>query len=408
MITSTLTAWISLWLPSGEWRRPVGCRVVSGRTLVVTNDFPPRVGGIESFVLAMVQRMDPSKVVVHTARQAGDAAFDARLAFPVVRDPSRVMLPTPWITRRAVRIAREMECDSVWFGAAAPLGLMASTLRRRAGVRRTVATTHGHEVWWAKALVTRKLLHRIGETNDVMTYLGEYTRSRIARALSPAASARMVQLTPGVDTEAFNPSVDGRPVRELYGLGDRPVIVCVSRLVQRKGQDMLIRALPLVQQTVPDAAVLIVGDGPMMDKLVRLAASLGVSRDVVFAGAVPWAELPPFFAAGDVFCMPCRTRRLGFEVEGLGIVYLEASATGLPVVAGNSGGAPDTVLDGATGRVVDGRSESALSGGIADLLRDRTLAGSLGARGRSWAAERWPWSVQVGRLKSCLNQPARS
>ncbi len=260
--------------------------------------------------------------------------------FPVIRDPSRIMLPTPSITKRSVAIARDMGCDSVWFGAAAPLGLMASALKSRAGVRRTVATTHGHEVWWAKTPGTRQLLHRIGETNDVLTYLGEFTRSQIAKALSPAAAARMVQLTPGVDTDAFNPSVDGTPVREMYGLGDRPVIVCVSRFVERKGQDMLIRALPLVQRSVPDAALLLVGDGPMRKKLVRLASELGVAKDVIFTGSVPWAELPPYFAAGDVFCMPTRTRKAGFEVEGLGIVYLEASATGLPVVSGTSVGRP--------------------------------------------------------------------
>jgi phosphatidylinositol alpha-1,6-mannosyltransferase len=184
------------------------------RTLVITNDFPPRVGGIESFVLAMVQRMPPESVVVHTARQDGDAAFDAGLAFPVIRDPSRLMLPTPSISRRSVAIAREMHCESVWFGAAAPLGLMASALKSRGGVRRTVATTHGHEVWWARTPGARQLLHRIGETNDVLTYLGSFTRGKIARALSPAAAARMVQLTPGVDVDAFHPGVDGTPVRE--------------------------------------------------------------------------------------------------------------------------------------------------------------------------------------------------
>jgi phosphatidylinositol alpha-1,6-mannosyltransferase len=375
--------------------------------LVVTNDFPPRVGGIESFVLAMVQRMDPASVVVHTARQAGDIAFDADLAFPVVRDPSRIMLPTPTITKRSVGIAREMGCDSVWFGASAPLGLMAATLKSKAGVRRTVATTHGHEVWWAKTPGTRRLLHRIGETNDVLTYLGEYTRSEIARALSPSAAARMVQLTPGVDVEAFNPSVDGRPVRDLYGLGERPVVVCVSRLVERKGQDMLIRALPFVQRSVPGAAVLLVGDGPMRERLVRIASELGVAKDVVFAGAKPWAELPPFFAAGDVFCMPTRTRKAGFEVEGLGIVYLEASATGLPVVAGNSGGAPDAVLDGETGAVVDGTRPEPVAQAVSQLLLDPERASLQGAAGHAWVESTWQWDQLGGRLRDLLGGQER-
>jgi phosphatidylinositol alpha-1,6-mannosyltransferase len=378
---------------------------VSGRTLVVTNDFPPRVGGIESFVLAMVKRMPADSVVVHTARQEGDAAFDAGLGFPVIRDPARLMVPTPSVTKRSVAIARDMGCESVWFGAAAPLGLMAGALKARGGVRRTVATTHGHEVWWARTPGPRQLLRRIGDTNDVLTYLGGYTRGQVSRALSPPAAARMVQLTPGVDVEAFEPGVDGTPVREQYGLGDRPIVVCVSRLVKRKGQDMLVRALPLIQQRVPDAVVLIVGDGPMREELAHLARSLGVAADVVFAGAHPWAELPPFFAAGDVFCMPSRTRKAGFEVEGLGIVYLEASATGLPVVAGASGGAPDTVRQGETGFVVDGTSPTSIAARVGDLLLDAGLRERLGKAGRSWVEEHWGWELMGQRLRDLLRPP---
>ena len=295
-----------------------------------------------------------------------------------------------------------MGCTSVWFGAAAPLGLMAPALKSKAGVRRTVATTHGHEVWWAKAPGTRRLLRRIGETQRRADLPGGVHRGRRSRApCTPSAAARMVQLTPGVDTDAFHPSVDGRPVRDLYGLGDRPVVVCVSRFVERKGQDMLIRALPLVQREVPDAALLLVGDGPMRDTLVRLASELGVSRDVVFVGAKPWAELPPYFAAGDVFCMPTRTRKAGFEVEGLGIVYLEASATGLPVVAGDSGGAPDAVLDGVTGYVVPAGRPDDVAAALTKVLCDRDLGRALGAAGRDWAERSWTWD---GRLRTLLDQ----
>lgn len=374
------------------------------RTLVVTNDFPPRVGGIESFVLEMVRRMPPDRVVVHTARQEGDAAFDAGLPFPVVRDPSRIMLPTPSITRRVVVTARGHGCDTVWFGAAAPLGLMATALKKRAGVRRTVATTHGHEVWWAMAPVTRQLLRRIGDTNDVVTYLGEFTRSRIARALSPAARERMVQLTPGVDTSRFHPGVDGRPVRERYDLGERPVILCVSRLVKRKGQDTLIKALPLVHRSVPDAVVLLVGDGPERARLERLARRLGVAEDVVFAGAHPWEETPPFYAAADVFCMPCRTRKFGLEVEGFGIVYLEASASGLPVVVGDSGGAPDTVQEGRTGFTVDGTRPSEVARRVVHVLADSERTPLIGEAGRRWAVDVFDWAVTARRLRDLLTR----
>lgn len=379
---------------------------MTGRTLVVTNDFPPRVGGIESFVLEMARRMPPDSVVVHTARQPGDGEFDASLDFPVVRDPARLMLPTPAITSRTVRIARDLGCDSVWFGAAAPLGLMAGALRRRAGVRRTVATTHGHEVWWAKTPGARRLLRRIGTSNDVLTYLGSFTRDQVARALPRDVAARMVQLAPGVDSAVFHPDVDGSPVRRRYGLGSRPVVVCVSRLVERKGQDMLIRALPLVHRAVPDAVVLIVGDGPRRRSLGQLATSLGVAGDVVFAGAQPWAELPPFLAAGDVFAMPTRTRKAGWEVEGLGIVYLEASAMGLPVVAGSSGGSPDAVRDGETGYVVDASTPELLAERLVDLLCDCELAARLGAEGRAWVEQCWSWERASEQLERLLHSPA--
>jgi phosphatidylinositol alpha-1,6-mannosyltransferase len=371
------------------------------RTLVVTNDFPPRTGGIESFVLAVARRLPAGSLVVHTARQRGDAAFDAGLPFPVVRDPSPLMVPTPRIARRAGEIARGEGCDRVWFGAAAPLGLMAPALRA-AGVERTVATTHGHEVWWATVPATRPLLHRIGEQNDVVTYLGEYCRRRIAAALSPAARARMARFTPGVDDATFRPGCGGDEVRRRLGLADRPVVVCVSRMVARKGQDMLVRALPLIRQRVPDAALLLVGDGPHRPEVERLVERLDLRAHVVFAGRQPWDETPAYYDAGDVFCMPTRTRLLGLEPEALGICYLEAAATGLPVVAGDSGGAPDAVLDGENGLVVDGRDVAAVADACATFLADPALARAFGARGREWVARAWRWDDLAARLQGLL------
>jgi len=375
--------------------------VDDGRTLIVTNDFPPRTGGIESFVLAMAQRMPADRVVVHTARQRGDREHDAALPFRVVRDPSRLMVPTPAIARRSAALAREHGCDRVWFGAAAPLALMAPTLRR-AGVRRVVATTHGHEVWWSSVPGARQALHAIGERTDVLTYLGEYCRARIARPLSPAARARMVQLTPGVDDQVFRPGSGGRWVRERHGLTDRPVVVCVSRVVARKGQDVLVRAMPAIRERVPGAALLLVGDGPYRRTVERLVSRLGLGDDVVLAGRVPWHETPAYYDAGDVFCMPTRTRLGGLEPEALGICYLEAAATGLPVVAGDSGGAPDAVLDGENGMVVDGRDVGQVANRVATLLADHELARRFGERGRAWVGERWRWDDLAERLQRLL------
>ncbi len=374
------------------------------KTLIVTNDFPPRPGGIQAFVHSMALRLDPGQVVVYASTwKDGEevAAFDAEQPFPVVRDRTSVLLPTPRITRRAARLLREHGCSSVWFGAAAPLGLMAPALRA-AGARTIVATTHGHEAGWAQLPAARALLRRIGEGTDTITYLGEYTRSRIAAALSAGAAARMVQLPPGVDEKAFHPGSGGAVVRAKLGLTDRPVVVCVSRLVPRKGQDTLIQAMPRLLRRVPDAVLLIVGGGPYRARLERLATEIGVAESVRFTGPVAWEELPAHYGAGDVFAMPCRTRRGGLDVEGLGIVYLEASATGLPVVAGDSGGAPDAVLDGETGWVVGGGSAADAAERIAVLLEDADLRRRFGDRGRQWVEEAWRWDLLADRLRRLL------
>ncbi|WP_415950803.1 glycosyltransferase family 4 protein [Streptomyces sp. KLOTTS4A1] len=378
------------------------------KTLIVTNDFPPRPGGIQAFLHNMALRLDPEQLVVYASTwkrgregMEATAAFDEEQPFKVVRDRTTMLLPTPRVTRRATALLREHGCTSVWFGAAAPLGLMGGALRK-AGATRLVATTHGHEAGWAQLPGSRQLLRRIGESTDTITYLGEYTRSRIAAALTPEAAARMVQLPPGVDEKTFHPGSGGAEVRERLGLSERPVVVCVSRLVPRKGQDTLIEAMPLILAKVPDAVLLIVGGGPYEKELRKLAAETGVADSVRFTGAVPWGELPAHYGAGDVFAMPCRTRRGGLDVEGLGIVYLEASATGLPVVSGDSGGAPDAVLDGETGWVVRGGSPEESADRITSLLLDPALRSRMGERGRAWVEEKWRWDLLAERLEELL------
>ncbi|HEX6468079.1 MAG TPA: glycosyltransferase family 4 protein [Streptosporangiaceae bacterium] len=371
------------------------------KTLVVTNDFPPRPGGIQAFVHNLAGRRPRGSVVVYAPAWPGAAAFDAAQPFPVVRHPSSLMLPEPRVLRRARDIAAAEGCDSVLFGAAAPLGLLTRALRS-SGVERFVALTHGHEAAWAQLPPARAVLRRIGDDVDVMTYLGEYTRSRIARALSAAAAARMARLAPGVDETVFLAGAGGAEVRAELGLADRPVVVCVSRLVPRKGQDTLIRCWPRVLRAIPDAALLLVGGGPYRATLEKLAAETGVAGAVRFTGSVPWDRLPAHYDAGDVFAMPCRTRRRGLDVEGLGIVYLEASATGLPVVAGDSGGAPDAVVPGETGLVVPGRSVAAVADALLALLRDPGRAAAMGEKGRSWVEREWRWEIQAERLGALL------
>ncbi|HKC29563.1 MAG TPA: glycosyltransferase family 4 protein [Jatrophihabitans sp.] len=370
------------------------------RTLVVTNDFPPRQGGIQSFVHGLVSRQPPGSVVVYASDHAGSADFDAAQPFPVLRHPTGLLVPSPAARRRTVAALREFGCTAVWFGAAAPLGLLAPALRA-AGAQRVVATTHGHEVGWAMLPGARQALRRIAADCDVVTYLGEYVRSRLANALGE--HAELVRLTPGVDTDTFRPDVDGSEVRARYRLDGRPVIVCVSRLVPRKGQDSLLRAMPRVLERVPDAALLLVGSGRYRERLEQLTDDLRLTSSVVFTGGVPHEELPAHYAAGDVFAMPCRTRRHGLDVEGLGIVFLEASATGLPVLVGDSGGAPDAVRDGETGFLADGRDVAAVADRLVELLTNAELRARMGKAGRAWVESEWRWDVLAAKLHALLS-----
>ncbi|KMS84374.1 glycosyltransferase family 4 protein [Prauserella rugosa] len=375
------------------------------RTLLVTNDFPPRPGGIQSYLQAFTSRLPSDDLVVYAPaweRASGSSSeFDARQPYEIVRHPTALMLPTPDVLRRAKDLVRSRECDTVWFGAAAPLALLGAPLRA-AGAQRVIASTHGHEVGWSMLPAARQALRRIGDTTDVVTYVSDYTRKRFASAFGPLAG--LEHLPSGVDPETFRPDpAAGAELRARYGLGDRPTVVCVSRLVPRKGQDMLIRALPEIRTRVPDAALLIVGGGPYRSQLTALAEQEGVSEHVVLTGSVPADELPAHYAAGDVFAMPARTRGKGLDVEGLGIVYLEASATGLPVVAGNSGGAPETVRDEVTGHVVDGRKLEQLVDTLASLLADPVRARAMGEAGRRWVTEHWRWDVLARRLAALLD-----
>lgn len=374
------------------------------RVLLVTNDFPPRPGGIQSYLGELVGRLVDAgshSVTVYAPQWKGAEAYDEAAGYRVVRHPGTLMLPGPAVDTRMRGLIADEDIDTVWFGAAAPLALLAQRARG-AGARRVLASTHGHEVGWSMLPVARSVLRRIGDDTDVVTFVSRYTRSRFAPAFGPKAS--LEYLPSGVDTDRFRRDPAGRArLRDRYGLGERPTVVCVSRLVPRKGQDMLIKALPSIRRRVEGAALAIVGGGPYLDSLRALARECGVADDVTFTGGVPAAELPTHHAMADVFAMPCRTRGAGLDVEGLGIVFLEASATGVPVIAGKSGGAPETVQHNKTGLVVDGREVDEIAGAVAELLTDRDRAAVMGAAGRDWVTAQWRWDTLAARLGTLLD-----
>ncbi|QNN53166.1 glycosyltransferase family 4 protein [Nocardioides mesophilus] len=370
------------------------------RVLFVTNDFPTRRGGIETFILALCERLPPDEVVVYTASMPGDRDYDAKLPFPVYRDPAATLLPTPAVARRVIEVMQHHDCDRIVFGASAPLGLLAPRLRR-AGARRMVALTHGHEVWWARVPVARRLLRRIGDSMDVMTYVSEWCRDRIAPALSPQAAARMQPLSPGVDTERFYPGCGGAEVRARLGIPpDAPVVVCTARMVKRKGQDTLVKAWPQVLAERPDVVLLLVGDGPHRAAVERMARRRRLGDSVIFTGSVPWEEVPAYTDAGDVFAMPCRTRRFGLEAEAFGIVFLEAQACGLPVLVGSSGGTRETFRPYETGLLVSRRDSEKLTHLLLRLI-EQVSTTSREACFLTWARDH-DWRVSSLRLQNAL------
>ena len=376
------------------------------KILCITNDFGPRAGGIETFVIGLIERLPKNSVIVYTSSQAGSEPFDQawlqNYGVEVIRDPSRTLLPSLRVGRAVRALARERAITRVFFGAAAPLALLSHGLRR-AGVERIVALTHGHEVWWAKVFPFNLAMRRIGSTADSLTYLGEFTQKAISQALSKKAAEQMVKIAPGIDVEHFSPQ-DSLALRRELGIDNKKVIVSVGRLVHRKGQDHLIESMPEILKKVPDAHLLMVGQGPYLEHLAKLVAIHKVENHVSFIGRIQYAELPRFICAGDVFAMPSRSRLAGLEVEGLGIVYLEASACGLPVVAGDSGGAPDAVVQGVTGLVVDGTNNAQIASSIISLLNDPQKSQAMGAAGRQWIIDNWRWEIWSTRFNLLLEQ----
>lgn len=375
------------------------------KILCITNDFGPRAGGIETFVIGLIERLPQGSVIVYTSSQPGSEPFDAawleKCGVEVIRDRARILLPTPRVGRAVRNLARERNIKRVFFGAAAPLGLLSHGLRR-IGVTRIVALTHGHEVWWAKVWPFSIAMRRIGAGVDHLTYLGEFTEKNIARSLSQSARSAMVKIAPGIDTDHFAPHSGAAKVRENLGLHKKKVIVSVGRLVHRKGQDLLIEALPLILQEIPSAHILFVGEGPRRSFMQKRARQLGVESNLTFIGRIQYQDLPQYICAGDIFAMPSRSRLAGLEVEGLGIVYLEASACGVAVIGGSSGGAPDAVIDGKTGIVVDGTSKSEIAAAAVRLLQDRELAEKMGAAGRQWIIDEWRWERWAQQFSSLL------
>ena len=370
------------------------------RVLVVTNDLPPRIGGIQYYVDQLARGLAAAgdDVTLYGSSYPGSDEWDTAAPFRVVRESTGTLLPTPRTLRHTVRLIEHTDAEVVVFGAAVPLGLLGPTLRRRTGVP-YVAFTHGLEVSSSRAPGGWRILRAVGDDAAAITYVSQWCEDTLRPQFG--ARPRHERLAPAVDPDVFHAGIDPEGLRGRLGVGDDPVVVCVSRLVERKGQDQLIRTLPALAERVPGTRLILVGDGPHRAALEALARAIGVADRVTFTGEVPDSELAAHFAAGDVFALPCRERHGGLEVEAFGIVLIQAQAIGRPVVAGAIGGVPDAVGPD-SGVLVDAEDAGALVDALAGILGDPERATSMGAAGAEFVAAGFTWDRRTAELRRLL------
>jgi phosphatidyl-myo-inositol dimannoside synthase len=375
----------------------------------VTNDLPPASGGIQQFVGSLLARTADSSTLVlgpppPPGLEAEARAFDAAGPWRTLRAPS-ALLPGPRSLRWLRHALADEDPDVVIVGSLWPLGLLSGPLRTAARAP-LLGITHGAEAGLGRRPL-QPLLRAVTREADLVTVITAFTAGRIGTVVP---SGRLLRLTPGVDLERFRPvpsAISGAPARPAEALALRaawgvvpsaPLVGCIARLVPRKGQDVLLQAWPAVREAVPDAHLVLVGEGPRHRRLARAATHLA---GVTLAGRVPWDLLPAAYAALDVFAMPVRTRLLGLDVEGFGISLVEAQACGVPVVAGMSGGTVETLPDQRAGSLVDGRDVAAVATALVRWLRD-PQARALAAQAGPTAAERWSWDAVASELHDAV------
>lgn len=372
------------------------------RHVLVTNDYPPKFGGIQNYLWELYRRLPPDEVCVLTHPHPGWEAWDAQQDHEIIRTRQPLLLPEPWLARQIGETVRSTGADFVMFDPAVPVGALGPRLGIPYGV-----ILHGAEVTVPGRLPgTRSILGEVLRKSELVVTAGAYSTAEAERAARTDLPVAVVP--PGVDTDRFVPIDDARraAVRSQYGIGPHaPVVLTLSRLVPRKGMDVLIDAAGILRHDHPDLVVLIAGGGRDRARLQRRAAA--THAPVRFLDRVPDQHVPDLYAMADVFSMVCRVRWLGLEQEGFGIVFLEAAAAGVAQVAGQSGGAAEAVAHDSTGLVVqDPTSVDEVVEAIGALLDDPDRRATLGAQARRRAVESFSYDHLAERFRSALQETA--
>jgi phosphatidylinositol alpha-1,6-mannosyltransferase len=369
--------------------------------LLVTNDFPPKTGGIQSYLWELWRRLPPESTTVLTTPHEGSSTWDAAQPFRIERTRERVLLPTPSLRRRIDRLAAEVGAGIVLLDPALPLGLLGPSLERPYGL-----VVHGAEVTIPGRLPgTNALLGRVVRGASLVVAAGGYPAAETTRVAGPSAVPDPVVVPPGVDVVRFHPldAATRAATRRRFGLEpDALVVLGLSRLVPRKGFDRLIDAVARLAPSRPGLVLVVAGDGRDRGRLERRAARRGAP--VRFLGRVPEEDLPLVHGSADVFAMICRNRWFGLEQEGFGIVFLEAAAAGVPQVAGASGGSHEAVVDGVTGTVVRRPTSAAeVARALAPLLDHPDRRERLGRAARDRVVEELTYDALAGRLAAAID-----
>lgn len=362
-------------------------------SLLVTNDFPPKIGGIQSYLWELWRRLPASETTVMTTPYRGAREWDAAQEFRVVRRREKVLLPTPGLARDVDALGRELGADVIFVDPALPLGLIVPSLHAAP----VVVVLHGAEITVPGRLPTRPLLGRVLRSAAGVLAAGGYPLAEATHAAGGALPGLVVP--PGIDVARFRPAADAddrASARAALGLeADARIVLGASRLVPRKGFDVLIAAMA---QLAADVHLVLVGGGRDRRRLERLVERRSLGPRVHFLGRVSDEELPLAHRAADVFAMLCRDRWGGLEAEGFGIVFLEAGASGLACVAGRSGGSHEAVLDGETGYIVDPTDVDAVAVRLRELLDDSELRSRMGSAARARAEAAWSYDRRVEPL----------
>jgi phosphatidylinositol alpha-1,6-mannosyltransferase len=368
--------------------------------LLVTNDFPPKIGGIQAYLYELWRRLPPDDFTVLTTKYEGASDFDEQQSFRIVRSPLPVLLPTPMLARQVRALAEETGSQLVLLDPAVPLGLLGPLLGIDYGV-----VLHGAETTIPGRLpLARHALAKVIGDAKLIVAAGTYARGQAERLVDDLPPVVMVP--PGVDIARFHPlnSSERRHARQQLGLPlDSPLVVSVSRLVPRKGMDVLIEAVGLLKTSMPDISLAIAGGGRDLARLKSVARRASV--EPTWLGRVSEEDKALLNGTADVWAMLCRDRMLGLLQEGFGIVFMEAAAAGVPQVAGKSGGAVDAVVDGVTGYVVGNPADPApVAAALRRLLENPALARRLGAAARERAVAEFDYDVLAPRLLEALRE----